>query len=139
MLNSETANDLMSTKIISLHPKDKMQRVKEVFEAYNIHHIPIMVGNNIVGIISRSDYQQILGIANNSYQEFIKSKIFETHPIEEYMISEIICCDIDTPLESILDLFLANTIRCIPVVKEGKLEGIITPVDLLKRMKKMIN
>jgi CBS domain-containing protein len=131
--------DLMSTKLVTLHPKDKMQRVKELFEAYNVHHIPIIVGDSIVGLISKSDFHQIKGISKNSYDEFIKDKIFKTHPIEDYMNNEVVCCDPETPISGVIDLFLVNEIHCVPVVEKGKLVGIITPVDLLKAMKDLVH
>lgn len=130
--------DIMSTKLITLHPKDKMERVKEIFDQYRIHHIPIIIGNDIIGIISKSDYLRIQGIAKNSYDEFIREKVLKTMPVENYMHSEIIVCDPETPLQNIINLFLENEIRCIPVVKNESLLGLITPMDLLKYLKQLM-
>lgn len=134
----KTVKDIMSTKLITLHPKDKMERVKEIFDAYAIHHIPIIINGDIIGLISKSDFLQIQGIAKNGYDEFIKSKIMQTEPVENYMHSEIVVCDPDTPLSSVLNLFLENEIRCIPVVQEGQLIGLVTPLDLLRNLKDKI-
>lgn len=130
-----TVKDLMSENIISLHPKDKMSRVKEIFDRYEIHHIPILVDNNVVGIISRSDYLRIYGMADTSFDQFVTEKVLKLNPVEMYMLSEVVCCDTDTPIENVIDLFLANAIHSVLVVKEKKLLGIVTPSDLLRLLK----
>jgi CBS domain-containing protein len=132
------AKDIMTTKLLTLHPNDKMARVKEVFEEYSVRHIPILVSDRIVGIISKSDFLQMEGTARDSFDSFLKDKMLVTHPVEKYMRHEVVCCDKDTPLEKIVDLFLANAIRSVLVVEEGSLQGIITPNDILSLFKKLL-
>lgn len=137
MVNTQlTAKDLMKTKLITLHPKDKMERVKQVFQKYAIHHIPIVIGRQVTGIISKSDFLHIEGVARDSFDEFLKEKMFKLHPIEMYMKSEVVCCDKDTPLVRLLDLFLTNAIHSVLVTQKEELLGIVTPHDILKALRK---
>lgn len=138
MPKAYTAKDIMKTKLVTLHPKDKMERVKEVFEEFSIRHIPILVADQIVGIISQSDFLQIEGISRDSFDSFLKDKMLSTHPIEKYMRNNVVCCSEEAPLEKIVDLFLTNAIRSVLVVEEGKLQGIITPNDILELVKSLL-
>ena len=56
MQKTITVQDLMSTKLVTLHPKDKLERVKEIFDKYSVHHIPVVVNESIVGLVSKSDF-----------------------------------------------------------------------------------
>jgi acetoin utilization protein AcuB len=133
-----TAKDLMKTKLITLHPKDKMDRVKRIFEEYEFRHIPIVVANRVVGIISKSDYLRIEGIARDSFDAFLKDKMLNSHAVEKYMKHDVVCCDEETPLDMLLDLFIANAIHSVLVVEENSIKVIITPLDILKLMKKLL-
>ena len=130
-----TAKDLMQVKLITLHPKDKMDRVKQIFQQYSIRHIPVVVADQIVGIISKTDYLHMEGIARDSFDVFLKGKMFKLHPVEMYMKSDVVCCNKDTPLLKILELFLANAIHSVLVTEGDELLGIITPQDILKMVK----
>ncbi|WP_235296430.1 CBS domain-containing protein [Portibacter marinus] len=132
MTTNLQAKDLMKTKVLTLHPKDRMERVKQIFDQYNIRHLPILVADRIVGIISKSDFLKVEGISRDSFDAFLTEKIMKLHHVEQYMTSQIICCDGETPLSKILDLFLCNEIHSLLVVEKGKLLGIITPQDILR-------
>jgi len=133
-----TAKDLMQVKLITLHPKDKMDRVRQIFQQYCIHHIPILVAGRVVGIISKSDFLHLEGIARDSFDLFLKGKMFKLHPVEMYMKSDVVCCEVDTPLEKLLDLFLANAIHSVLVTEGDELLGIVTPHDIMKMVKRNI-
>ena len=59
MVNSRIA-DIMTTEVISIQPRDTMDKVDQIFETHSIHHIPVVESGRVVGMISKSDYYQIL-------------------------------------------------------------------------------
>lgn len=133
-----TAGDIMQKKVICLHPKDKMSSVKAIFDEYAIHHIPICVSEQVVGIISRSDFIKFEGLSMDSYDAFIKGKVMKTKAVEEFMIHEVVCCHKSAPLVNVIDLFLANEVHSVLVVNKTVLLGIITPSDLLRLLKEKL-
>jgi acetoin utilization protein AcuB len=132
MLRSIPLQEIMTTKLVTLHPKDKMIRVKETFEDFNIHHLPIAVAGEVVGVISKSDYLLLTNMSNNSYDKFIQEKIFITHTVDEFMKKEVYCLTAVDTIGDAIDIFLKNHISCLPIVSGKKLVGIITPYDILK-------
>ncbi|GLR17194.1 CBS domain-containing protein [Portibacter lacus] len=127
-----TAGDLMRSKLITLHPKDKLERVKQIFDDYSFRHIPIVVGGKVQGIISKSDFLHIEGTSRDSFDKFLNSKRFKMHTVDEYMKAEVVCCKLDTPLLNLTKLFLANEIHSVLVVDDEELVGIVTPQDILR-------
>jgi acetoin utilization protein AcuB len=63
---------IMTTKLITVNPKDKLTAVKEIFDNNKIHHIPVVRYKEIVGIISKSDFLHFLrGFNRNAEDRFV--------------------------------------------------------------------
>lgn len=128
-------SEIMSKKLITLHPKDKLVRAKEVFDEYLIHHIPIEVMGEVRGIISQGDILYLEGIVNNSFDEFLKSQKYSITTIDEVMTRRPHCVESDIRIDEAIDIMLNYNVNCLPVTEEGNLVGIITHRDILKHFK----
>ncbi|MBT4557780.1 MAG: CBS domain-containing protein, partial [Nitrospina sp.] len=53
--------ELMSTKLITVSPEDKLDRVFFLYNFENIRHLPVVEKNKLVGILSDRDLKKILG------------------------------------------------------------------------------
>lgn len=127
--------DVMSKKLITLHPKDKLSRAKEIFSEYDIHHIPILVKDKVVGILSMGDILFLEGVVTNSFDEFIRSKRYEESSVDEYMTANPICIDHSKTLADAIEILIEFRINAIPVVGDDMIKGIITTFDILKYIK----
>jgi acetoin utilization protein AcuB len=127
-----TISEIMNTKIISLHPKDDISRAKEVFAKYDIHHIPVLSDNKVIGIISNGDYlafvkNQEIGryhYPNNVYDY----KVY----IEDIMTKNPWTVTPDTKLKHALNLMIEHRINCILITENNELIGIVTGKDIYK-------
>lgn len=137
MLSSLPLREIMSTRLITLHPKDKMSRVKDIFEAFAIHHIPIVVSGNLVGMISKSDYNMVCQISKNNYDQFIQDKMLNSQCVDEYMNNEVYVMLPDNTIGDAIEVFLNNHLHCLPIVKGKEIIGIVTPYDILKFINKL--
>lgn len=134
-MENKTIREIMSKKLKTLHPKEKLKMAKAYFDTYEIHHIPVQVMDEIRGIISLGDILYLEGLVTNSFDEFIKNKKLETMDIEEVMTKRPYCIEADLKVSDALDVILEKRINALPVVDNGKLVGIITSRDLMKYMK----
>lgn len=53
-------------------------------------------------------------------------------PVEKLMTTDVVVCDIGEPLTKVLELMDEHQLHHVPVVKDGKLYGIINMLDLVK-------
>lgn len=136
--NNLTVDKIMSSKLITLHPKDKLKRAKEIFDQYKIHHLPIEVMGDVRGIISLGDILFLEGVVNSSFDEFIRSKQYSHMTVDEVMTSNPYCLDVKQKASDALDIMIDKRINAIPVKSEDKLVGIITHRDLLEHLRKVI-
>ena len=128
----------MSGRLITLHPKEKLIRAKEIFDEYKIHHIPIEVMGEVRGIISKGDILYLEGIANNSFDEFLKSQKYGITTLDEVMTKNPYCIANDASILEAIEVMLDNSVNCLPVIQSRKLIGIITHRDILKHLKSCI-
>ena len=132
MTKEMTVSDIMSKRLISLHPKDKLKRAKEIFKEYQIHHIPVVVMNKIVGILSQGDILYLESVVNNSFDRFIQEKRFELQTVEEVMTSPPICCQMHADVKDVLNVMLEKRINAVPILDGEELVGLVTSRDFLK-------
>ena len=124
MMN-ESVSSIMTTKVITVHPEDKLTVVKDILFNKRIHHIPVVKGpkNKLVGIITSYDifkldrgfdeYDSIL------VQDVMTKKTATLHPHEK--------------IGAAAQVFLRHLFHGLPIVNdELELLGIVTTHDVLK-------
>ena len=59
MLHDIKLSQIMTTNVKTVDPDDTMEAVQHLFEHNTFHHIPVVKKGEVVGIISRSDYDKL--------------------------------------------------------------------------------
>jgi len=139
MKNDIKVSDVMSTRLITLHPKDNLQRAKDVFAEYKIHHIPICVMNEVRGIISLGDILYLEGMILDSFDQFLRDKKSQNTPVEDVMTSNPYRTTPTATLSSAIGVMLDNRVNALPVVDNDTLVGLVTSHDILEAFKKMLD
>lgn len=131
-----TIGDIMSRPVITVDPNDTMDKVQDIFRKNNIHHVPVVKNDKVVGMISKSDYLRLLhGFT-----------LFKTHKSEEYndailrsllagevMTRQVAVLNPEDSLELAAGYFRENLFHALPIVdsEEGNLVGILTTYDMI--------
>lgn len=127
--------EIMTRDVITVEPDDVMSKVRDIFDHYSIHHIPVVHHNELVGIISREDYFRVIhgfcmqhSAVNESYNDALLRSLL----VAEVMSKNIAHLEPDDLLETAAGYFRENLFHAIPVVdKQNQLLGIITTYDLI--------
>lgn len=130
-----SVSTIMSSDLKTLSPKDSLMMVKEIFDEHDFHHIPVIDEGQITGILSKSDFLYFLrGYTNNEIDRFIETTKLRAYKVEEIMKTEVVTLGPDDTIKKALDIFEDNKFHCIPIVEEGELKGILTPLDVIKSL-----
>ena len=86
-----------------------------------IRALPVVEGDRLVGIVAVRD---ILARLDEHGGEALD------HPVREMMTKDVVSVDRDVALEEVERLFVEHEINHIPVVHDGKLVGVLTPLDV---------
>ena len=112
-----------------VRPSDSLLVVKRMFEQQRFHHhIPVVDGGELVGIISLYDF--IIAMRGASLDD--TEPVYTNRTAGEIMSRDVITCEPHTPLPDAVRIMLDHTINALPVVKGRTLEGIITSRDVLR-------
>jgi acetoin utilization protein AcuB len=120
--------EIMKTDVITLIPDDTIATAVETMKTQKIRHIPIVdEDRKVIGIISDRD------IKDASPSIFHRDEHLDAFqmPLKTIMKTEVITGHPFDFVEEIAALFYEHRIGCLPIIKEGKLVGIVTETDLL--------
>lgn len=112
-------NDVMSTAVRTVHPDDDVQSAWTLMSTANIHHLVVLDGKTIVGVVSKRD----LGGRRGPKQR---------QRIRDVMSDNVITVAPDAPIKRAANLMRGRSLGCLPVVADSGLVGILTTSDLLE-------
>ncbi|MEM8527741.1 MAG: CBS domain-containing protein [Bacteroidota bacterium] len=124
-------NDLMTTDLITVHPKDTLAKVKEHFDNNSIHHIPVVEFKKIVGIISKTDLLYFLKGTQTIDANFENEARLAHHQVSDFMTTGLATTEPSEPIRTALEIFKENLFHALPVVQNEELLGILTTYDLI--------
>jgi len=133
----QPVKSIMTTKLITVNPKDKLTAVKEVFEKNKIHHIPVVRFREIVGMISKTDFLHFLrGFKRSDEDRFVDNARLRVYTAEDIMTTGLAKISPNERINVALEIFLENRFHAIPIIENDELVGIITTFDILKALAK---
>lgn len=120
---NEPISSIMSTNLLTVSPEMPLSEVKDLFKKKSIHHVPVVEGKKIVGLITTSDLYWL----NKTFQEY------EGMQASDVMTSKLATLNPDAKIGVAAQIFLRNWFHALPIVDEnGDLLGIVTTFDILK-------
>ncbi|MCB0553673.1 MAG: CBS domain-containing protein [Phaeodactylibacter sp.] len=127
---------LMTTNLITVAPEDKLTVVKEIFEKNKIHHIPVVHGKDMVGLISKTDFVYFMRGFNRSEEDkFVNEARLRAYKAEDIMTKGLAKLNPNARINVALEIFMENRFHAVPVVEEnGELVGIVTTFDIIKAL-----
>lgn len=127
-------SEIMSTHLLTVSPTDNLEKVKEIFDKYNIHHVPVVRYKELVGLISKTDFYKALhGSRLNGYAPNGDSDMLKNRTAEDLMTRGLAKISPDDKIGVAAEIFLDNHFHAVPVVNdEGDLVGMVTTYDIIK-------
>ena len=123
-------SDFMQTELFTVYPNDIVQLVAATMEWRKINYVPVeSKEGNFVGMITA---RQVTRFLLNYYITGGENDAKKTITVKELMLNSPITVEPDLPLSEAISMMKVNKIGGMPVVKDGKLQGIITENDYLK-------
>jgi CBS domain-containing protein len=109
--------DLMTKDPITALPKDTLAQVREKMFARKIRRLPVLSGNDLVGIISESDIRRCDAPLASTF-------------VEEVMVPDAVTVESSATAEHAVSLLTKNAIGSLPVLEHGKVVGMVSAKDL---------
>jgi len=120
--------DAMQKKVYTASPKNTLRDVQQIMKNKKISGVPIVEGNNLIGIVSVND---IITALDEGYIN---------DPVEKHMATNLVVLEDDMPLSFALSFFNKFSYRRFPVINRDKhLVGMLTSRDILSALVAELN
>ncbi len=121
--------DVMNPQVIIAKPVATAKEAAKVMAEAHVGSLVVMDGTKIVGIVTESDLiRKIIAEGNDATQM----------KLVDMMTRNVKTIEADSELEDAADIMVENKIKKLPVVKGGRIVGIITSSDLISFEPKFI-
>jgi CBS domain-containing protein len=133
MRKNEPIRKLMSTGVISIHHGEPVSQARKIMVESGVHHLPVVSGDALKGIISWSDLLRIsFGDAFGADERAVDATLDHTFSLEQVMSADVVTVTPQTTVHEAAEILCKGDFHCLPVVDGGKLVGMVTSSDLLK-------
>ncbi len=130
LIEHETVSDYMTRDLISFTPEQNITEVIETIIANKISGAPVINRDKeLVGIISEKDCLRV--ILDDVYHNLPPSE----RNVSNYMSKKVVTVDDTMDVVEVANLFLNSNFRRYPVVRSGKLVGLVSRRDILRASK----
>jgi len=122
----------MSHPVISVAPDASIHDVLAMFKKEHIRRAPVIKSGKLVGIISERDLLNASPSPVSSLSVWEMNYLLSKVTVNQVMSKKVKSVDFDTPIEDAARLMADNKIGGLPVLRSGKVVGMITETDLFK-------
>jgi len=139
------ARDVMTTHVITISPNATIHDVAELLLQHRISALPVLNQDGaLVGIVSEGDLLRRSEVGTDRRrswwlrmligQETLAAEYVKAHAtnVADVMTKKVIAADPMTPLSEIATLLERHSIKRVPIVKDGRLVGIVTRANLVQ-------
>lgn len=115
-----------SAEVHSVGPEDSMLEALQRMAEHRIGALMVLDGSqpgHIAGIVTERDYARKI---------VLQGRNSATTPVREVMTASVHCVDAAQTCEECMALMTENRLRHLPVVKHGKVIGLLSIGDLVK-------
>jgi len=133
MKHHDPISHLMSRNMITAHHGDPLSKVRALVREHGVHHIPVVNGDQLVGIISWSDILRVsFGDAFQTDERTVDATLDHTLTLEQVMQKKPVTLPETSTVREAAEILAGGSFHSIPIVSGTKLVGIVTSTDLIK-------
>ena len=123
----------MSRPVITTHSDVPILDAYELMQKEKIRRLPVVDREGkLVGMVSEREILQASPSKATSLSIWELNYLMAKISVDEIMTKDVITVEADTPLEEAALLMADHKIGGLPVMKDGKMVGIVTETDLFK-------
>jgi len=122
--------EFMTREVVSAHPDCPLDEAIEMFETHRFRHLPVADDGALVGMLSDRDVALATGWIRARHRA--TSQGTSPRRVEEVMTRELHTLPFEADASDAAELMLERRISALPVLREGRLSGLVTTTDLIR-------
>jgi CBS domain-containing protein len=145
---SLVAADIMTKDVVIARPDDTVAKIARLLCDHGISAVPICdAQGGVLGMLSEGDlirpfgkepaskrawWLTLLAEGTDLAPSFLECIKVENHPARDMMVTPVIIASDDTTVPELADLLARHHVKRIPIVRDGKLVGIVSRADVVR-------
>jgi len=146
------AMDVMTSEVITVDEDASVQSAAKLMANHGISAVPVVdKDNRVIGMVSEGDllhraetgterrrswWLEIMASTNQLAGEYLKS---HSGRVKDVMTRDVISVTDTTPVADIAVLLETNRIKRVPILRDGKLVGIVSRANLVRALAMTVN
>lgn len=121
--------EIMTTELVTVAPQQKLIDVKRIFERSEFHHhIPVLEGEELKGIISLVDFMYAIKHASFDDSEEVYHKLC----VNDIMTSSPTTLPSTSTFRTVAEELAKGNVHAVLIADNGSLKGIVSTADVIK-------
>ena len=133
MKKNQKIDQILTREIVTVHLGQSVSDVRKIFATHGFHHVPVVSGKKLIGIVSASD---ILGISIEgvgSDERSMDAYLDHQFSIEGLMKKDLKTLSTRSTIADAADVLSDGNFHAVPVVDQSDgLVGLVTSTDLIR-------
>lgn len=122
----------MSHPVITVSPEMPVHEALAMFKKEHIRRAPITKNGKMIGIVSERDLLNASPSPATSLSVWEMNYLISKVTVKQVMSKKVQTIDVNTPIEEAARIMADQKIGGMPVMRSGKIVGMITETDLFK-------
>lgn len=124
-------SQIMTPDVFTVNHTNSLRDVQKLIEENRIHHVPVVSGDKLVGMISKTDMERISFVSN--YQgESVSTQMYDALQIEQVMTKDVTAVQKNETVLDAAKILSKNDFHALPVLEGEAVVGIVTSKDLMQ-------
>lgn len=136
MRKNDPIQHIMSEPKFAVQQGQPLSEVYKVMSDNNVHHIPILDSQKLVGLISFTDMMQLNLSLQGLNDETLAAVIDSQFTISDIMSTELTTLNDDASVRDAVEALCEGDFHSLPITNsQNEIVGIVTSTDLIRYLK----
>ncbi len=133
MKKKESVSQIASTALITIQMGQKLSDARKLMQVNQIHHVPVVNGTKLVGLLSAVDLASLSLTSFGSDERSNDAILDNQFSVEDVMSKNVVTIKPTTSIREVAEMLAEGHFHSLPIVdKEGNLKGLVTSTDLIR-------
>ena len=132
MKRNEPISKLMTTELLTVNVTDKISDVRRTINDNGVHHVPVVSGKKLVGMLSSTDMMRLSFSAYGADERAVDTMLDHEFTIEQVMTKDLKTLESGGTVRDAAQALSEGSYHSLPVVSGDELVGIVTSTDIIR-------
>lgn len=130
MRRNEPISKIMTHAPLAVQRGEPVSHIRRLFAQAAIHHVPVLDGRRLVGLVSATDLAgRIWGAADGRGADLL---LDHTVQLDQVMTPDPVSVEVHRTVREAATLLSEGRFHALPVTDHGELVGIVTTTDIIR-------